>query len=118
MFSMLIAMLLPVLGIFLFYLFPFKEAFPIYAALTAFSVLIYYGMFSVMGMKRKVRTGPEGMIDKEAMAVEDIDPNGIVRFHGEIWSARTKGTNVCKGDKVKIRAIKGMILYVEKENRK
>jgi membrane protein implicated in regulation of membrane protease activity len=115
MLPMLIAMVLPILGVSLFYLFPFEEAFPIYLVLILFSAMIYYGMFSVMGRKRKVQTGIEEMIGEEALVVEDIDPDGKVEFEGEVWSASAKGEKIFKGEKVRIRAVKGMVLYVEKD---
>jgi membrane protein implicated in regulation of membrane protease activity len=115
MLPMLIAMVLPILGVALFYLFPFEEAFPMYLACILISAPIYYGMLSVMGRKRKVQTGSEKMIGEEALVVVDIDPRGKVEFEGELWSATAKGTKYFKGEKVKIRSVEGLVLSVEKD---
>lgn len=113
MMPMLIAMILPLLGIILFFIFPFDEALPIYLAFIFFSALMYYGMFTVMGRKRKVQTGSEEMIGDVAIVVKDIDPDGMVDFKGEIWAATAGGKKFFKGEKVKIRSVEGLVLHVE-----
>ena len=59
---MILIMALPLLGLGLFYLFSFRMALPIYLSLLFISGLIYYGMFTVMGRKRKTWTGFEEMM--------------------------------------------------------
>jgi membrane-bound ClpP family serine protease len=72
-------------------------ALPIYLFLLFISGLMYYGMFTVMGRKREARTGFEEMIGKEALVLEDIDPEGKVRVGNELWSARAqRGHRSCR----------------------
>jgi hypothetical protein len=71
---MIVIMALPLVGLGLFYIFPFQKALPIYLCFLFISGLMYYGMFTVMGRKRKVRTGFEEMIGEKALVLEDINP--------------------------------------------
>ena len=72
---MIVMMALPILGLLLFYWFSFRIALPLYLFLFFVSALMYYGMFTVMGRKRRVRTGFEEMIGKDAVVFEDINPD-------------------------------------------
>jgi len=107
---MLIAMALPILGIGLFFYLPFWTALPSYICLVIFSGLVYYGMFA--GMKGKVQSGMEKMIGRDALVIEDIDPDGKVEYGNEIWSAVAVGKKISKGEKVQICGFQGMRLIV------
>ena len=107
---MVIAMALPILGIGLFFYLPFWTALPSYICLAIFSGLVYYGMFA--GMKGKVQSGMEKMIGRDALVIEDIDPDGKVEYGNEIWSAVTEGRKISKGEKVQICGFQGMRLIV------
>jgi membrane protein implicated in regulation of membrane protease activity len=110
---MALIMALPVLGLVLFYILPFKMALPLYLLLLFISGLIYYGMFTVMGKKRKVLTGFEEMMGQEALVVEDVSPVGKVQIYNEIWTARARRKAFLKGDKVRICGHEGLTLIVE-----
>jgi membrane protein implicated in regulation of membrane protease activity len=111
MISMFLAMALPLLGIGFFYLLPFWSAAPIYICLLLFSALVYYGMVS--GMKGKVQTGKKGMLGKDALVLEDIDPEGKVEYEGEIWTATAHDQKFIKGKRVRISGFQGLTLMVE-----
>jgi membrane-bound ClpP family serine protease len=70
-------------------------------------------MFTVMGRKRRVRTGFEEMNGKEALVLEDIDPEGKVRIDDELWTARAQEGTFLKGEKVRICGHEGLTLVVE-----
>jgi membrane-bound serine protease (ClpP class) len=110
---MALIMALPVLGLVLFYILPFAMALPLYLLLFFISGLIYYGMFTVMGRKRKARTGFEEMMGQEALVVEDVSPQGRVQIYDELWTARARGRAFLKGDKVRICGHEGLTLVVE-----
>ena len=110
---MIVMMALPLLGLGLFYFLPFQLALSIYLFLLFLSGLMYYGMFTVMGRKRKVRTGFEEMIGEEALVVEDINPEGKVKIGDELWTARSRGGTFLKGERVKISDHEGLTLMVE-----
>jgi membrane-bound ClpP family serine protease len=110
---MIVIMALPLLGLGLFYFLPFGMAFPLYLFLLFISGLMYYGMFTVMGRKRRVRTGFEEMIGEEAIVMEDLDPEGKVRINDELWAARAQGGRFLKGEKVRITGHEGLTVIVE-----
>jgi membrane protein implicated in regulation of membrane protease activity len=90
---MIITMALPILGLLFFFFLPFWTALPIYLGCLLFSGLMYYGMFSVMGGKRKVQAGVEKFIDEEAVVVEDLNPEGKVetRESRVSWNLAKRG---------------------------
>ena len=49
---------------------------------------------------------------QEAVVIDDIDPEGKVRFKDEIWAARTKGERLEQGEKAKIVGSQGLVLVV------
>jgi membrane protein implicated in regulation of membrane protease activity len=110
---MVVVMALPILGLGLFYLCPFQVALPVYLLFLFISGFIYYGMFTVMGKKRKVRTGFEEMTGGEAVVLKDIDPEGEVQINGELWTARVERGRFLKGEKVRICGHEGLTLIVE-----
>jgi membrane-bound ClpP family serine protease len=63
-------------------------------------------------MKLPVRTGLEDMMGQEVMVIDDIDPEGKVRFKDEIWAA-TARARLEQGKKVKIVGSLGLVLVVE-----
>jgi membrane-bound ClpP family serine protease len=110
---MVIIMALPILGLVFFYFLPFWTAASIYFCLLVLSGLMYFGMFTVMGGRRKVQTGFERMVDEEAEVIEDIHPEGRIRVDDEIWAATAHGQNFRKGERVRICGHEGMRLIVE-----
>jgi membrane-bound serine protease (ClpP class) len=59
-------------------------------------------------------TGAEAMLGKIAVAVSDLKPSGEVRVEGEIWRAESITGEVSKGEKVKVKSLKGLVVVVEK----
>jgi membrane-bound serine protease (ClpP class) len=45
--------------------------------------------------------------------IEILDPAGIVRVQGEIWSAESVSGTIATGEKVKVKERKSLKLYVE-----
>lgn len=65
--------------------------------------------------RQQVTTGKEGMIGEIGAAFTNINPatSGKVQVHGEIWQAKS-GDTIRKGEQVKVVAINGMEIKVEK----
>ena len=104
-------LLLPVLGLGVFLVFPFQTALPLYglvAGTTAFLCLAVWGAFRL-----PVQTGAEGMIGKEARVVQALDPEGIIQHRNELWAARS-AEPIGKGEKVIILAVKGLVATVRR----
>jgi membrane-bound serine protease (ClpP class) len=74
-----------------------------------------------VGMPSMVRTrfatptiGREWMIGQEGVAVEAVDPEGIVEVDGARWRARTnRATPIAAGEPLRVAAIDGVTLDVE-----
>ncbi len=70
-------------------------------------------------MRNKASSGREGLVGSFAEAIEDLEPEGMVRCHGEIWKARIKGDqNIKKGTVARVVKIEGLVLLVEPFERK
>lgn len=63
---------------------------------------------------RKPTTGQKGMVGLVGDARSDLDPEGSVYIRGEYWTAVAASGKIKKGTKVKVVAMDGMTLKVEK----
>ena len=107
---MMIIMFSPVFALALFLFLPFYTALPIYIPIFIFGIIVNYKM--MRSMKLPVRTGLEEMMGQEAVVIDDIDPEGKVRFKDEIWAATAKDERLEQGDKVRIVGSQGLVLVV------
>lgn len=80
--------------------------------LTAIFFIFAVGM-AVKAHKRRPVTGIEGLEGETGEAYTDIDSEGKVFIHGEIWNAKSEEA-IMKGEKVKIVSADGMMLVVKK----
>ncbi|KPV39298.1 serine protease [Thiohalorhabdus denitrificans] len=62
---------------------------------------------------RQSVSGTGHLIGRTARAIDDLDPEGWVRFEGERWQARA-AEPVAAGEDVRITAVKGLTLEVTK----
>lgn len=55
------------------------------------------------------------MIGMQGVALEPLDPAGFILVRGERWRAEVRGmgTFIKKGQKVEVRGIQGLTLYVK-----
>jgi len=84
-------------------------------AVTALFFLWVVGMaVGIHGKKRA--SGPEGLIGLTGKAETDIDPEGSVFLHSEIWRARS-GTKIEKGEDVEVTGMQGLVLIVKRKVR-
>lgn len=64
---------------------------------------------------RAKAVGREAILGRIAEARSDLNPTGLVFLDGELWKAESKEGFIEKGSKVKVVAIRGLTLQVEKE---
>jgi membrane-bound serine protease (ClpP class) len=83
------------------------------AAASAAFVFLVVGM-AVRQRRRPVLTGREHLIGAVAEALEDFEREGWARVHGETWRARANAP-VRRGERLRVKAIDGLILTVEVE---
>ena len=68
---------------------------------------------AVKGQKLKSMTGIEGIIGEEGEALARLEPFGTVRVHGELWNAESVSGSIESGQKIIVKAIHNLTLYVE-----
>lgn len=64
--------------------------------------------------RRKVRTGAEGHIGERAEVTRALDPEGQVKFRGELWKARA-AEPIAAGETVRVAAVDRLTLEVERD---
>jgi len=86
----------------------------IYAA-TAVSALFFLFVlgFGIRAQRSKVVTGIEAMIGNTGEVIEMLNPIGTVRVNGENWNAESLSGAITRGEKVRIKEMKNLKLYVE-----
>ncbi len=79
----------------------------------AFIVLVIYAI--VKGQRRKLSTGVEQMIGKEAVVRTILNPKGTVLAEGELWTAVAEGSTIEAGEEVLITKVEGLKLWVARK---
>jgi membrane-bound serine protease (ClpP class) len=84
-------------------------------AATAVSALFFLFIvgFGMKAQRLKVVTGMEALIGDTAEVIDPLDPAGTVRVQGETWNAESLTGLIGKGEKVRIKEMKNLKLYVE-----
>lgn len=104
-------LMLPVLGLPVFWLWPLSEAVPVYSVILVLSVLVY--VYVIRAMRQPVETGAEQILHSIGKVIEVGVKDIRVRVHSEIW--RAGSTEKLKpGDLVEIVGIDGLKLRVRK----
>ena len=87
------------------------------SVIVTFAVISVLIFIFVIGMALRARhrpvvSGMEELIGGNAIVLEDFDGKGAVSIHSERWNA-ISNMPLHKGQRVKVKAIKGLILQVE-----
>ncbi|NJE85734.1 nodulation protein NfeD [Thermococcus sp. CX2] len=70
----------------------------------------------VRAQRKKPEAGKEELVGAEGKVIQELNPEGLVRIHGEIWKAISKdGSRIPAGEKVRVVEVKGLTLIVSKE---
>ena len=79
------------------------------------AILLFLVRLAVQAQRQRSVTGEAGMLDEVGQALSSIMPGGVgrVQAHGEIWTA-TSDEELAAGDRVKIVAVKGLLLTVRR----
>ena len=60
----------------------------------------------------------EGMVDEAATVFEALDPSGLVKCRGELWTAETEtGEHLKAGASVRVVRFRGMTLVVRPDEK-
>lgn len=82
---------------------------------TACFFLFVIGM-GLKAQRRKPVIGIESMLGETAETIDSLNPAGKVRMQGEIWNAVSVSGMIGKGEKVRVKEVKNLTLYVEHTN--
>lgn len=83
-----------------------------FTAVTALFFLFVVGM-GLKAQRLKPSTGIESLIGKFGKTMEPLQPIGRVKINGEIWRAQSLSGEITENEKVIIKEIKNLTLYVE-----
>jgi membrane protein implicated in regulation of membrane protease activity len=64
--------------------------------------------------RQKVRTGVEAHVGELAEVIRALDPEGQVKFRGEVWKARS-AEPIPAGESVRIASVDRLTLVVERD---
>jgi membrane protein implicated in regulation of membrane protease activity len=111
----IIILLLPLIGVVVFFVLPLPQATASYVVILLISGVRYWVI--VRAMRRRPKYGVERMIGTAAMVVSKLRPQDeaeyIVRVRGELWSADSSD-DLKPGETVTILAVQGIKLVVGK----
>jgi membrane protein implicated in regulation of membrane protease activity len=107
--------MLPIVGIIVFFLLPLSAAIPVYLVILLASGLAYWSV--ARAMRRRPKTGREGLIGATARVVSHVQPGGnaryLVRTQGELWGADSPDA-LREGEVVTVTGIDGLKLRVQR----
>jgi len=70
--------------------------------------------FGIKAQNRKPTTGVEGIIGETGVTISNLEPEGQISVHGELWSAESLDGFMSPGTKVKVVQISKLKLMVRK----
>ena len=105
-------LLLPIIGLVVFWVLPLSIALPAYLVLLGISGIIYY--LAIRSTHRPTTTGKDGLIGKSVLVTEISAREMHVRVDGEIWRA-TSNDLLRSGENAVIVGIDGLTLKVAKQ---
>ncbi|MCD6583068.1 MAG: nodulation protein NfeD [Candidatus Omnitrophica bacterium] len=81
----------------------------------SFAILSLFLLGKIISSQRqKPKTGIEGLVGKEGIALTDIDKKGKVLVHSEVWNAFSSD-KIKKEEKVVIEKVEGLNLFVKRK---
>jgi len=86
---------------------------------TAVSVLFFLFIIGVgiKAQRRKVVTGVDALIGSVGEVINTLDPAGTIKVQNETWNAESLAGVIGQGEKVKVKEMKNLKLYVEPINK-
>ena len=84
-------------------------------AVCAAAFIVFAIQRAVLAHRRRVVTGREELIGKTAVVRAALDPEGMVLFKGELWTAVSEKGRVEPGEEVSITKVDSLKLYVTKK---
>lgn len=76
-------------------------------------ITAFLARIALRAQRNKVVTGPEALLGAIGMAQQPISPRGQILIRGELWQAESDAP-IGPGDPVRVRAVRGLTLLVER----
>jgi membrane-bound serine protease (ClpP class) len=89
------------------------EVIAMIAVITILFFLIIIGL-GIKAQRKKPATGAEGIVGEIGKAISDLEPDGLVRVHGEIWDAESIDSKIEAGTKIIVNQVNNLKLKVKK----
>lgn len=83
------------------------------ATIVAALFFLFIIRFGIKAQNRKVVTGLEALIGETGEVMDILAPTGTVKVQGEVWNAESLAGTISPGEKVRIKEMKQLKLYVE-----
>ena len=80
--------------------------------MTTFFFVFLLGL-GLRAQRRKPTTGQEGLVGEVGETVDQLNPDGTIRVHGEFWKASSNSGKITKNTQVRVVSIKDLTLIVE-----
>ncbi len=75
--------------------------------------ILYHVVFLVISVRKRKQTGLDGMVGREVVAVQDLEPEGWVSYEGVKWKARLSCGDIARaGDRLVVQDSEGLMLIV------
>jgi membrane-bound serine protease (ClpP class) len=81
-------------------------------AMTTFFFVFLLGL-GLKAQRRKPTTGQEGLVGELGESIDQLNPDGTVRVHGELWNATSSIGKIPKNTAIRVVSIKDLSLTVE-----
>jgi len=81
--------------------------------ITAFMVFVIQR--AIVAHRKQAYTGREELVGKTATVKAPLNPEGMVLFKGERWTAISESGEIKDGEEVVIKRVDGLVLYVVKK---
>ncbi|MFZ0452564.1 MAG: nodulation protein NfeD [Ignavibacteriaceae bacterium] len=89
------------------------EAIAMIVTITILFFFVIVGL-GIKAQRKKPSTGEEGIVGEFGKAISDLNPNGLVRVHGEIWDAETSDAKIETGSRIVVEQVNKLKLKVKK----
>ncbi|NJE09523.1 NfeD family protein [Thermococcus sp. MAR1] len=109
-----------IVGIFIFLILPgIGVEIPLWAGLLVIAVLLAKDFLIAPfvlggGADKRPETGPESLMGRTALVVEDLSPEGVVKIDGELWKAECMNGTAKAGEGVRVVSVRGTKVLVER----
>lgn len=110
-----ILLLLPFIGVILFFIMPFGQALALYSLILFISSIFFWLIWK--DMQRPVATGVEGMVGGIGKVIQNGTKTAKVFYKGEIWEAIC-AEEISIGELVEVTGLERMKVIVRKQGRR